>query len=158
MLTNIFFCFFSLLSFHVFFIFSICFVSQKSNNKKHSDDPFDCPDCNLESELIACGSECILFTELCPFKMQVHGRYCSQCNKSWDFDGLNKKIYNVNNKIAFTHSLLNGYTSAINKCATAMNSYLTGFRRKYVHRLILLYFVFLVSCFVIILFCYYFVL
>ena len=70
--------------------------------------------------------------------MQIHGRYCPECNKSWQFDGLNKKIYNVNNKIAFTHSLLNGYTSAINKCATAMNSYLTGFRRKYVH--VLFYF------------------
>lgn len=75
--------------------------------------------------------EGLLYTEWTAFKIQIRKRFCSQCGKQWEYEGTNCKIYNVNNKDCYTHSLLNGYTSSVNKSAMAMNAYLTIIDRTF---------------------------
>ena len=95
--------------------------------------------------------KCIVYTDTAAYgDIDLYQRKCPICSKIYDFDGTMKKLYNVNNKSVFTHSLLNGYTSAINKAAMAMNSYITWMDRKlmfYILFVFFCFFVFLFFCF-----------
>ena len=98
---------------------------------KNSDQPFDCPDCNISCELSPYSMDGTLYTEFTAFRIKIRNRFCPHCDKQWQYEGTNCKMYNVNNKDVYTHSLLNGYTSSVNKSAMAMNAYLTIIDRTF---------------------------
>ena len=80
------------------------------------------------------GKEAILYTNVCPYNVIIHRLQCknNDCTLQFlDLQGTDIKIYNVNNDILYTHTLLNAYTSAMSSSCKSMESWRTDMNRLF---------------------------
>ena len=80
------------------------------------------------------GKEAILYTNVCPYNVIIHRLQCknNECTLQFlDLQGTDIKIYNVNNDILYTHTLLNAYTSAMSSSCKSMESWRTDMNRLF---------------------------
>ena len=114
-----------------------------------SDTISPCPECSCVLEIEEKGMEAKFYSDIRIFNVTVHALVCNNNNckfEKQEFDGTSVKIFNVNNKTVYSHTLLNGYTSSMTRSCTAMDAFRTNILRTWVFKYFIFYILYFIFC------------
>jgi hypothetical protein len=87
--------------------------------------------CSHTNYTISTPRSCCVYTKECKYDCLVSSIECKECGQITEYDGLNDGIFNYNNKLLFTHSLLNFYTISFSATSYPFNAFVLTMNRIY---------------------------